>query len=209
MASTQAKAPASRQAAQSLPGFEHFKRLWLASHQRFSVKVKPGEYYVTCQDEMITTVLGSCIAACIYDPVIGIGGMNHFMLPDSDSGLLSASNRYGVFAMEQLLNELYRYGSQRERLQIKIVGGGKMLEGVNDIGQQNIEFVRQFLATEGLRVAAEDIGGIQARKVMYQVRSGRMFVKKMNSLHNSRLQQIESSYHQSVGREQDNDVELF
>src|SRR5919107_5888469 len=95
-----------------------------------AAKILPGEYYYTCKDMLIVTVLGSCVAACIRDRVSGIGGMNHFMLPDggdSDNPLISASARYGTFAMEVLINELLKNGARRENLEAKVFGGGNVL----------------------------------------------------------------------------------
>ena len=123
------------------PGFDHIARFWDNANGCCAARLLPGEYYVTRNDEMITTVLGSCVSACVRDPVSGIGGMNHFMLPASTSGdsswnQLGLETRFGVAAMEQTVNELLKLGARRELLEFKLFGGGKIIEAMdlNDIG---------------------------------------------------------------------------
>jgi chemotaxis protein CheD len=149
-----------------------------------AVKVLPNEYYVTGDDLMITTVLGSCVAACIRDPLNGVGGMNHFMLPDGDSqSPASATMRYGAFAMEVLINEVLKAGASRERLEAKVFGGGAVLAAMQqmNIGERNGEFVMNYLKMEGIPVVARDLGDVFARRVSYFPREGRVMVRKMNS----------------------------
>ncbi|WP_034302438.1 chemoreceptor glutamine deamidase CheD [Herbaspirillum sp. RV1423] len=151
-----------------------------------SAKILPGEYYYTHQDMMITTVLGSCVSACIRDRVSGIGGMNHFMLPDggdADSPV-SSSMRYGTYAMEVLINDVLKAGAKRENLEAKVFGGGAVLRGFNSInvGERNAAFVRNYLRTEGIRVVAEDLNDVWPRKVHYFPRSGKVLVKKLKSV---------------------------
>src|ERR1700761_8878887 len=122
-----------------LPGFTDAQRFWERDTGRWTVKLLPGECYVTRQDEAIVTVLGSCISDCIRDPQTGLGGMNHFMLPERGDGFVPSSafsqiNRYGCFAMESLINHLARHGAQRQRLELKVFGGGRILKPMIDIG---------------------------------------------------------------------------
>jgi len=152
------------------------------NHQ--AVKVLPNEYYVTGEDVMITTVLGSCVAACIRDPERGVGGMNHFMLPEGDSqSPASATMRYGAFAMEVLINELLKAGAARERLQAKVFGGGAVLAAMQqlNIGERNSQFVQDYLKTEGIPVLARDLGDVYARRISFFPRDGRVMVRKMAS----------------------------
>ena len=179
----------------SLPGFEYFNRYWLQQCSCFAVKIKPGEFYVTNNHEAVTTVLGSCVTACIRDPVTGVGGMNHFLLPDFEDHRntpFSDSARYGAFAMEKLINEVIKHGGQKKRLEVKIVGGGSMVRGMTDIGYQNVMFVMQYLSDEGLDITSADIGGERPRSVVYLPREGRLLVKKLKTLHNSKLFAVES-----------------
>lgn len=193
-----------------LPEFAHYRRFWMPQHERYGVKVVAGDFYVSTQDELITTVLGSCVSACIRDPKNGVGGINHFLLPDADCDLLSASNRYGVFAMEQLINAIIKHGGRRENFEVKLVGGGNMIAGSNDIGQSNIEFVKNFLTTEGYRVVAEDLGGIYPRKILYNITSGKLLVNKLKNQHQDSLAQQELAQQRSRMVETvDDDVELF
>ena len=188
--------------ARVLPGYDHIKRYWDPTRNVYAAKILPGEYYVTVGDEMITTVLGSCISACVRDPVFGVGGMNHFMLPQSggnaedswNDSMVSASARYGNVAMEHLITDIQKFGGVRENLEVKITGGGKVLAMMSDVGRRNIHFVREYIRMEGLRLMAEDVGDVFPRKVFYQPKSGRVQVKKLRTLHNDTIQRREEQY---------------
>ncbi len=195
----------------ALRGFEGMKLFWEPRWERYAVKVKPGEFYVSDSDIVITTVLGSCISACIFDSQARIGGLNHFMLPAGAQGEdLYRSSRYGLFAMEQLVNELMKHGCQRENMQIKLTGGGDMMGGITSIGQQNIDFILQYIKDEGLSVLAKDLGGDQARRVAYFPTEGRMLVNKLDHRDDQRLIEEERSYSVDVDQHlDDSDVELF
>lgn len=178
-----------------------------------AAKILPGEYYYTGKDMLIVTVLGSCVSACIRDRVSGVGGMNHFMLPDGDGDSpVSASARYGTYAMEVLINDLLKSGAKRENLEAKVFGGGAVLRGfvAMNVGERNAQFVRKFLKTENIRIVAEDLNDIHPRKVYYFPRSGKVLVKKLRQLNNNTLVNREQDY---ANRLQTNnvsgDVELF
>lgn len=142
------------------------------------VKVMPGAHYVTRDpEEVIVTVLGSCVAACIRDPVSGIGGMNHFMLPDGrgrESLRVSDEMRYGHYAMEVLINAILASGCPRDRLEIKVFGGGNVISSATPIGGNNADFVHEYLADEGLRPAVSDLGGIYPRRIEYSPATGKV-----------------------------------
>jgi chemotaxis protein CheD len=130
------------------------------------------------------TVLGSCVAACIQDRTAGIGGMNHFMLPDDGADAVQAASdsmRYGAYAMEVLINELIKAGGRRERFEAKVFGGAAVLAGMTtmNIGDRNSEFVRRYLALEKIRILAEDLQGGHPRKVAFMPRTGQVMVKKL------------------------------
>ena len=200
-----------RPTTRTLPGFEHVNRYWDPIEKRFCAKILPGEFYVTMQDELIATTLGSCVSACIRDPLAGVGGMNHFMLPEGDNSIVSASARYGTFAMESLINTLLKHGCMRSRMEVKVTGGGQLIGGL-DVGLRNVAFVREFLSREGFRILSEDVLGDQPRKVLFDPLSGRLRVKKLNSLKNDTLQMREISYRRKLAVEQSTpsgDVELF
>ena len=148
---------------------------------RETVRVQAGEFVATNRDISLVTVLGSCVAACVRDRVSGIGGMNHFMLPRCrDAGdVASASARYGVNAMELLINELIHLGARRSNLEAKVFGGGAVLATVTsiDVGGMNAEFVSGFLREEGIPVVASDLRGTLSRKVKFDPASGRAFVQ--------------------------------
>ncbi len=137
------------------------------------VQITQGETYVTGDDrEVLTTVLGSCIAACIRDPMAGIGGMNHFLLA-SGNGDDRAAARYGVNAMELLINSILKRGGMRNRLEAKLFGGAKVLAGLSDVGSHNAAFAEKFLADEGICVVGGDLRGTMARRVQYWPVNGR------------------------------------
>lgn len=201
---------APTQPPQPLPGFEGLQRFWEPENGRWTVKILPGEYYVTRSDEAITTVLGSCISACIRDPVSRVGGMNHFMLPEESPGHGDSwlSTRYGVNAMESLINDLLKLGAVRKRLEIKLFGGGRILSSLTDVGARNIEFVRRFVETERLPVEAEDLGGEQARRVLMFPATGRVRVRKLPMLGARDVGLEETRYLKSVAPPRGS-VELF
>ena len=163
-----------------------------------AAKVLPGEYFYSAADMLIVTVLGSCVAACIRDRVTGLGGMNHFMLPDGgdSNSPVSASMRYGTYAMEVLINELLKAGARRENLEAKVFGGGAVIKGFTSInvGERNAAFVLNYLKTEKMRVLAEDLNDIYPRKVYFFPRSGKVLVKKLMQTHNDTVAQRESAY---------------
>src|SRR5450830_1456774 len=164
-----------------------------------AAKILPGEYYFTNKDMLIVTVLGSCVSACIRDRVTGLGGMNHFMLPDGGSdpnSPISASMRYGTYAMEILINDLLKAGARRENLEAKVFGGGNVLRGfvAINVGERNAQFVRDYLKAENIRVVAEDLNDIWPRKVYFFPRTGKVLVKKLKQLHNNTLVNREQDY---------------
>ncbi|MDX9993796.1 MAG: chemoreceptor glutamine deamidase CheD [Rhodocyclaceae bacterium] len=162
-----------------------------------AVKVLPGEYFVTSAGVLMVTVLGSCVSACIRDREKGIGGMNHFMLADSgDSGALSSSARYGTYAMEILINHLLKLGARRSSLEAKVFGGGRVMEKLTSsmVGERNAKFVKDFLKTEGIAVAAEDLLDVHPRKVYFFPQTGRVLVRKLVRLHNDTLIRREKEY---------------
>jgi len=200
-----------------LPGFEQITRYWDGERQIPVAKILPGEYYVSNQNELITTVLGSCVSACIRDRVFGIGGMNHFMLPVSKTGDWNGSDsisgnatRYGNFAMEHMINDILKQGGQRKNLEVKVFGGGKIISSMSSVGLNNIEFVHEYLRIEGLQLVSEDVGDSYPRKVIFFPASGRVQVKKIKQLHNDTLLQREQSYKHSIDHQPlVGDIELF
>jgi chemotaxis protein CheD len=137
------------------------------------------------EDLTFSTVLGSCVSACVRDTEARVGGMNHFLLAEPSGNArdrYGASARYGAFAMEQLINKVLTRGSGRKaNLEIKIFGGGLINAALTDVGAKNIEFVHEFLDNEGYTIAGEDVGGSFARRVMFRPASGRAFVKRLDS----------------------------
>jgi len=147
-----------------------------SNHEHFrKVHVIQGEYrVVTDPNVVLSTVLGSCVAACLRDPEAQVGGMNHFLLPgDSGAGHSGDAERYGVHLMELLVNGLLKQGARRQSLEGKLFGGARMLEGLSDIGAKNAEFAKRFFVNEGIKLVAEDLGGTRGRRIEYFPISGR------------------------------------
>ena len=199
-------------------GFEHINRYWDKTFDLIAAKILPGEYYVTQDNELITTVLGSCVSACIRDREIGIGGMNHFMLPITTSDKLKKSSdaivgqatRYGNYAMEHLINTILSNGGKRKNLELKVFGGGKIIPMLTDVGIKNIDFVLDYIDQEGLNLLSHDLGDIYPRKIIYFPKTGKVRMKKIQDLHNDTIARRESRYlnvlkNEPVGGE----VELF
>ncbi|MBU2978584.1 chemoreceptor glutamine deamidase CheD [Alteromonas sp. C1M14] len=163
---------------------------------REATKILPGQYYVTQEDKLIVTVLGSCVAACIFDPITEIGGMNHFMLPSNKSVCKNASHahRYGIHAMEVLINDCLRLGAERKRLVAKVFGGAKVLPGFvqNDIGATNTTFVLDFLKTENIPILSSDLMKTYARKVYFTPSDGSVLMKRIRTVNNSTITEREA-----------------
>ncbi|MFB9887565.1 chemoreceptor glutamine deamidase CheD [Balneatrix alpica] len=179
-------------------------------------KLLPGEWLVTSEEEAITTLLGSCVAACIRDPVLGVGGMNHFLLPMQDGQAHPAegynpSARYGNWAMEMLINGILRQGGLRHRLEIKLFGGGKVLKGLSyDVGGYNINFVHEYLRNERLPVVSSDLGGEQARKIVYFPKTGVVKVKRLAQVLPQAVQAQERRYLEAISTApREGEIDLF
>lgn len=178
-----------------------------------AAKILPGEYFVSNREALLVTVLGSCVAACIRDTESGIGGMNHFMLPD-DGGRnpLGMSARYGTYAMEILINHLLKLGARRNHLEAKVFGGGAVLASLasSNVGAKNAEFVLDFLQTEKIPIVAKDLLDSYPRKVYYFPHTGRVLVKKLHRVHNDTLFSRENEYKVRLsGSVMEGEVELF
>ncbi len=170
---------------------------------RPGARVLPGEFLIAHDNIVLVTVLGSCVAACIRDPDLGIGGMNHFMLPEAGAGqdTVSAPARYGAHAMEMLINALVKRGARRHRLEAKVFGGANVIPGMQQsgVGARNAAFVLSFLHTEGLPVVAQDLGGYLARKVAYCPATGEVRLKRIDDAMPTQVARSEQSYHASLG----------
>ncbi|MBF6022485.1 chemoreceptor glutamine deamidase CheD [Lysobacter niastensis] len=177
--------------------------------QTHAIKLLPADYRVTDQPLALVTLLGSCVAACLFDPLLGVGGMNHFMLPGGGSDVCS---RYGAHAMELLINDLLKRGVRRSRLQAKVFGGGNVLSGFysDPIGTRNAGFVLEYLAAERIPLMAQDLGDIHPRKVCFFPQTGRTLVKRLPSARNDVIVDAERAYYGRLAREPSSgSVELF
>lgn len=185
-----------------IKGFEHYKKYYDNALKSHIVKISPGDYYITDQDEMITTVLGSCISACIRDVRMGIGGMNHFMIPvkcpHTSNPEQDMDTRYGTYAMEHLINDIYKHGGTRKNLEIKLFGAGNVLVGSGNVGAKNIKFVRDFIHTEGYKITSENLGGDNPRKINYSPMTGKVMMKKLAATSISEIQMQEKKLQNKV-----------
>ena len=198
------------------PGFEHLRRFWDPASGCVTVKVLPGDFYVSDREELVSTVLGSCIAVCIHDVRRRLGGMNHFMLPepmgerDSWSSTVGRAARYGSDAMEQLINAIIKAGGQRADLRVKVFGGGRVLKQMSDVGRRNIEFVQRYIVTEQLLLVASDLGDIHPRQVQFFPQSGRARVRLLQRRDDHKLVAAERGYLKRLANDPiTGEVELF
>lgn len=183
-----------------------------------AVKLLPGQYFVTTQNKMLVTVLGSCVAACLFDQVSGIGGMNHFMLPSVNKTaeefdkMQGVAAKYGVHAMELLINDLVKAGASKKRIKAKIFGGGKVVPSFvqNDVGRFNAEFVTQFLNTERIPILASDLCDTYARKIYFFPSDGNVLMKRIHELNNATIIERESQHRWELStRAPSGSVDLF
>ncbi|MCP4880436.1 MAG: chemoreceptor glutamine deamidase CheD [Gammaproteobacteria bacterium] len=200
----------------ALPGFQSIKRYWDNAMAISTAKLMPGEVYVTKQDEMIMTVLGSCVSACVRNPRTQVGGMNHFLLPQKGAhavvpSIEGAAARYGNWAMEVLINEVLKFGGCKDDLEVKLFGGGKVLDSMTmDIGLRNIEFVFGFLEMEGIRVQAHDVGDRYPRKLLYFPNTGKVRVCKLQNTNHATVVRREAAYLQDIkNKPLEGEIDLF
>lgn len=209
---------------EALPDFSHINRYYDPKQETFAAKILPGEFYVSQHGEMIVTVLGSCVAACIRDVKLGVGGMNHFMLPFNRGApasraltnqqikdVVSDSARYGNWAMEYLINSILKCGGNKQDLEVKLFGGGKVLDAIQaiEIGRDNIDFVKKYLETEGLKLVASDLGLDFPRKVLYFSDTGAVKIKRMHKIANSTVIEREISYVKDLDGSKAGDIDIF
>lgn len=201
----------------ALEGFGAINRYWDKRMGLYAAKILPGEFYVSQAGEMIVTVLGSCVSACIRDKINGVGGMNHFMLPAQHQNPtghpdMTGAARYGNWAMEYLINGILKNGGIRKNLEVKLFGGGRVLNGMNqmDVGKQNIDFILHYLDQENITVAVQDLGGMYPRKVLYFPDTGSVKVRKLKTTTNNVVYEREESYAKSINaKPTQGDIELF
>ena len=192
------------------------RRFYDSAQAAWVVKILPGEFYVTGDpEEVLVTVLGSCVSACIRDPVARMGGMNHFMLVQNKTGASGAwgneleSARFGNFAMEKLINGMLKRGCARERMEIKVFGGANVTSARNAIGTENSEFVLRYLAAEGLPCAAQDLGGTYPRRIIYFPMTGKVVRRLLTGRDQETALRDESDYASALGTRKSSDVQLF
>ena len=175
-----------------------------------AIKVLPGEYYATGSEIMIVTLLGSCVTACLRDEEAQVGGMNHFLLPHDRSQDASSGARFGLYAMEVLVNALLSMGARRDRLEAKVFGGANVVRSMSNstVGADNSDFVLDFLRQERIRIVAEDLGGERPRRVHYFPRSGQAMVKLLGEVESRQISQAESAL-ESQAAKAAGPVELF
>lgn len=189
------------------------KRFFNSTYNCHIVKIFAGDWYISSQeDEMLATILGSCVSACVRDPVIGIGGMNHFLLPGNDMTDISSGDaaRYGMFAMENLINALFKAGAQKQRLEFKVFGGGNVINNSARIGSKNAAFIRDFLKREGYRIASEDLEGNYPRSLHYYPLTGKVMMRKLQRKEDHIIIDEENKYRSRISTKPvEGDIELF
>jgi chemotaxis protein CheD len=190
--------------------FSHVRRMRDNRFPHEIASILPGEFFVSRDPMVVYTVLGSCISACIRDPIAGVGGMNHFMLPEPKAGGSDSwgeSTRYGSYAMESLINEILKRGGLKSRLEIKLFGAGKIYEGNIDVGANNAKWVIGYLKSEGLATVKTDLGDVFPRKVYYFTDSGRVLMKKIERVKNRTIFERENQYAAQIKQREQQPVE--
>lgn len=182
--------------------------------------LRPGECFVTREPVMLSTLLGSCVSVCLFDPVAQVRGMNHFLLParnpiGSEPLLASDAGRYGLWAMELLINGLLNLGARRERLRAKAFGGGNLLNSADrgspdrfNIGNANIQFVRHFLSQDGIPLIAEDLGGDEGRQIHFHGADFTVYLRRIPRRSAEQIAADERAYLQRALREQQRSVPI-
>jgi chemotaxis protein CheD len=195
--------------------FGHIRRM---QDTRFPYEVAvilPGEYFVSQEPKVVYTVLGSCISVCLRDPLVNVGGMNHFMLaaaPTNEGGQDSwaDSGRYGSFAMEMLINEILKRGGKKNRLEAKVFGGGKIYDGAMDIGAKNAAWALDYLEREGVPLLKANVGDVCPRKVYFFTDSGKVLLKKLDRVVAKAIAEEEGQYQRKLQHSPvESDVILF
>ncbi len=193
--------------------FSQIRRMSDARFPHEIAAIMPGEYFVSSTPMIVYTVLGSCVSACIRDPILQVGGMNHFMLPrpnrESPLDGWGESARYGNYAMERLINEILKRGGRRERLEVKIFGGGRIYAGSHDVGAHNASWVIDYLRRKGMTPVAIDTGGVHPRKIYYFTATGRVLMKRIERIKNRTIFEREAQYQEALKRKNDEDSILF
>lgn len=190
-----------------IPGKEHLTR----------ITVNPGEYYVTNEEAVISTLLGSCVSACLYDPVGKIIGMNHFLLSNMRYAkdmpyYVTEAGRYGIHAMELLINELLEKGAKRHRLRAKAFGGSSLFPtsgGVGNffcVGDVNTRFIKDFLANEGIPLVSENLGGDRGRVIHFNSSDFSVYVRKIQKTVNTKLGLREKQFWQKSIESQERNI---
>jgi len=192
--------------SQALPQFEHIRRYWDPVRKLHVAQILPGEVYVTKNHELISTLLGSCIAVCMRDKTKKIGGMNHFKLPKpANKGFDDENTNYGIYAMELLINEILKNGGNKINLEATVFGGGNMTKSLTaDIGGKNTEFVLDFLRQESIPIIDRDTGHNAAQQIYYHPVTGKTFsvIKQNSSL--EKVREEERLYMQRINAENEN-----
>ncbi|MBU0936944.1 MAG: chemotaxis protein CheD [Spirochaetes bacterium] len=187
----------------------------ISSFEQPVITIHPGEFFVSKEDVVISTVLGSCISVSLFDVRNQLGGINHFMLPgalDTNDILQSGSAKYGMFAIELLYNEMLKNGSRKMDIVAKVFGGGSVLRvsnGSTKIPQSNIDFAFNYLEREKFPIVASDTGGVLPRKIFFFARSGKVLLKRITGSQVYTVEHEEEQYLRSIQRKKTGNVVIF
>lgn len=207
----------SKEFPEKLKGFDKIYQYYDTINESFIAKIKPGEIYVSKnKNELISTLLGSCISVCMRDPESQIGGMNHFMLPsqgsiyEDEKNLNSPAMTYGNWAMEFLINNILKHGGKRRNLELKLFGGSKIMNTYSDVGEKNIKFIKDYVYSENLKVISEDLGGDCPRNIIYNPLTGKVLLKKLSNIQSDEIARMESKLSKELNvPKKSTDIDLF
>lgn len=195
--------------------YDGVKRYYDQNTEITIIKLMTGDCYVTADPgEMLVTILGSCISVCMRDPVAGVGGMNHFLLPGSMNSKLTKgdegySTRFGAFAMEELINGILSLGGKKERIETKVFGGGNVTESSAQIGTKNVMFAHEFLKNEGFLIDSEDVGDTYPRRIHYYPDTGKIMLRKLRRNEDMKIVEEEKKYDSSLIKKKKDKTEFF
>lgn len=187
----------------------------LSYFEQSIVTIHPGEYFVSREDVIIATVLGSCVSVAFWDQRLKQGGINHFMLPgvlDDEDMIKSRNAKYGMFAIELLYNELLKAGSRKSDIIAKVFGGASVLRlvtGPTKIPKDNVDFAVAFLRKENIPIVANDTGGILPRKIFFFAQTGKVLLKRISGTLSTAAEREEEAYLDKIRREDSGTVILF
>ncbi len=194
---------------------KNIKRFNIVDDNKIKVNISIGDYYASREPTVLSTLLGSCVSACLYDWKNKVGGMNHILLPGkADFEKYGKTARYSINAMELLINAMMKLGAEKRRIVAKVFGGANVISGISgeySVGPKISEFVLNFLKTESIHITGQDLGGEKSRKLFFHTDTGEVFLRRSSSLYHSYYKELEKKKIEEIRKKLDRktDITLF